>query len=119
MTIERINRLSRLCLGFVFFYHGLVPKILWLSPTEIQIVELHNLSWSANKISAIAGIFEIALALIIVFFNKTLMPVYIAMILLWVLLVDIALVLPCLNYALRIRGPFKRHYSEKAEHTKR
>ena len=90
----KIHLTSRLALAFVFFYHGLVPKILWISPIEEALNVAHNLN--ANIISPIAGVFEILLALSIVLFRKTLIPIYIAVFCLVVLLLDVALVMPSL-----------------------
>ena len=90
----KINLISRLSLAFVFFYHGLVPKILWLSPIEEALSVAHNLN--PNIISPIAGAFEILLALSIVLMRKTLIPIYIAVFALVVLLLDVAFIKPSL-----------------------
>jgi len=92
--LNKINLISRFALAFVFFYHGLVPKILWLSPIEEALNVAHNLN--PNIISPIAGAFEILLALSIIVFRKTLIPIYIAVFSLVVLLLDVALIMPSL-----------------------
>ena len=92
--LETINIYSRYGLAFVFFYHGLVPKIIWYSPVEHKLVEAHNIDISAAIISAVGGIFEILLAFAIIFCRKKLMPVYIATMLLLVLLLDVGFVMP-------------------------
>jgi len=35
-----INRCSRFGIEFLYVYHSLVPKIIWLSHTEILLVQL-------------------------------------------------------------------------------
>jgi hypothetical protein len=69
--LARIKLISRYGLAFVFFYHGLVPKIIWLSPIETQLVIAHNIDISASIISTIGGVFEILLAGSIIFFTKS------------------------------------------------
>ncbi|WP_144393353.1 DoxX-like family protein [Pleionea sediminis] len=91
-TLAKINRISRWTLAFVFAYHGLVPKILWLSPTEVELMQAHHLD--ASIFSPVAGVFELLLALSIVTLKKSLVPVYLAMLLLLVLLLDVLLIKP-------------------------
>ncbi len=92
--LTKINLISRYGLAFVFFYHGLVPKILWLSPIEIQLVLAHNIYVSAAIISTVGGVFEILLAGTFIFFTKSLIPIYIAAMLLVLLLIDVCFVMP-------------------------
>ncbi|MCJ8312851.1 MAG: DoxX family protein [Saccharospirillaceae bacterium] len=95
--ILKINLISRFSLTFVFFYHGLVPKILWISPIEAALNIAHNLN--PNIVSPIAGFFEILLALSIVLLRKTLIPIYIAVFALLVLLLDVVFMMPSLLIA--------------------
>ena len=90
--LAHINSITRYALGFVFIYHGLVPKILWLSPIEISLASLHNLD--AEVVSPIAGAFEIVLGLAIIFLKRSLIPVYIAAAALVILLIDVIIVIP-------------------------
>jgi len=80
----------------VFFYHGLVPKILWLSPIEEQLVVLHNTGIPSAILSPFAGVIEIIIALFIVLYRKSLVPVYIVVVSLIFLVVDVAWVMPSL-----------------------
>jgi hypothetical protein len=92
--LTRINLMARCALAFVFIYHGLVPKILWLSPVEAALTNAHQLD--SAIISLIAGVFEIFLGLSILLLKRRLMPVYFAGLLLVVLLIDVMLVMPSL-----------------------
>ena len=92
--LSKINAIARVTLAFVFAYHGLVPKILWLSPVEASLTNAHNLD--AVIISPIAGIFEIILALCILLLKNSLAPIYLAIVLLLVLLLDVLLIMPSL-----------------------
>lgn len=94
--LVRINLLSRVGLAFLFFYHGLFPKILWLSPLESHLVELHGVDAPNIPLSQVAGVLEIGLAFLILIFRNTLFPVYIAALALILLLIDVAIVMPSL-----------------------
>ena len=46
MTERRLAQvawLARLALALVFIWHGLAPKILWLSPDEVAMIGAHHL----------------------------------------------------------------------------
>ncbi|WP_087040986.1 MULTISPECIES: DoxX-like family protein [Psychrobacter] len=92
--LTHVSFISRLSLGFLFIYHGLVPKILWLSSIEIHLASLSGLNISANIISPIVGIGEMILGCSILFFKKSIIPVYIAVIVLLLLLLFVSLVSP-------------------------
>ncbi len=94
--LNLINVTSRVTLAFVFLYHGLVPKILWLDSTEILLIELHNLSFDTAHVAMLAGLFEIVLAVFIVFYKKSLLPVYCSIILFVGLLIGVSIIQPSL-----------------------
>lgn len=60
-------RWCRWMLALVFIYHGLVPKLLLLSPVEVQMVEAAGLGLNAQVISPLAGVAEVLLGLLILF----------------------------------------------------
>lgn len=93
-TIIHINLLSRAALAFVFIYHGLVPKILWLSKTEIAITNAHHLP--SPLMPWIAGVSELALGVCILVLRRSLVPVYLSAALLIGLLFDTLLMMPSL-----------------------
>lgn len=95
-TLPRVNLTARIGLAFVFIYHGLVPKIIWLSPIEAHLTNLHGIGIPAGILSPIAGAFEIGLGVSIILIKKSLIPVYAAAVLLVVLLADAALLMPSL-----------------------
>jgi uncharacterized membrane protein YphA (DoxX/SURF4 family) len=92
-NLTHVSFVSRLLLGFLFIYHGLVPKILWLSATEIQLVNVSGLGISAQIASPIAGLGEIVLGFMIIF-NKTILPIYIAALVLLLLLLFVVFTSP-------------------------
>lgn len=89
-----ISFISRLSLGFLFIYHGLLPKILWLSPVETHLVSLSGLDLPANIVSLLAGIGEVLLGGSIIFFRKSIIPIYVAVVVLLLLLLFVGLVSP-------------------------
>ncbi|MBL4796125.1 MAG: DoxX-like family protein [Oleispira sp.] len=74
----QVNMVSRALLGFLFIYHGLVPKILWLSTDEIHLVDISGIGISATFISPLAGILEILLGCAIIFLRKLDIVIYAA-----------------------------------------
>jgi len=92
--LARIHIAARALLAFVFIYHGLVPKILWLSTTEAALATAHGLY--APIISPLAGVGEILLGGALLLFRRTLIPVYMAIASLIVLLLDVAIMMPAL-----------------------
>jgi hypothetical protein len=68
--LQQVNIVSRVLLGFLFVYHGLVPKILWLSAAEVHLVDVSGIGISATLISPLAGALEILLGCAIVVLRK-------------------------------------------------
>lgn len=95
--LPRIHAICRNTLGAVFLYHGLVPKLLWPSATELALARAHHFPLvSAEVMSQAAGVGEIMLALALLFWRRSLLPVHFAAFLLIVLLIDVAIVAPAL-----------------------
>lgn len=94
--VHQIHRLSRVSLAFVFVYHGLIPKILWLSKLELAMVNAHGVGLLSPAISRIGGVLEIILGISILALKKSLMPVYLSVALLTALLLDVSLTMPSL-----------------------
>lgn len=93
-SIKKINLTSRAALAFVFLYHGLVSKIVFLDQSERAIVDAHHLSFSTETLLIISGAFEIALAFAIFFYRKSLLPIYVSIALLAMLFIDTVLFIP-------------------------
>lgn len=94
--IKTINTVSRWGVGFLFIYHGLVPKIVWLSPVEIELVQLSGFAVDPIIFSPIAGVAEIIFGMLIIYARNFIVPVYLAAAALIVLLVYSAVVMPSL-----------------------
>jgi len=92
--LSHINFIARLSLAFLFIFHGLVPKIIWLSPIEISLVQAGGLGVSYTILSPIAGILEIILGLLIFFKKKSKVPIFIAAFSLCILLLYVAILMP-------------------------
>ncbi|MFJ3052555.1 DoxX-like family protein [Pseudomonas nitroreducens] len=86
--------IARLALSLVFLYHGLVPKLLFLSPDEVRMIEAHGWPLSTQRIAEVAGAAEIVLALAILLLRRSRWPLWLAAAALVGLLVDVALFAP-------------------------
>ncbi len=86
--------IARLGLAVVFFYHGLVPKLLFLSPEEVRMIEAHDWPLSTLRVAQAAGAAEIVLALCILLLRRSRWPLWLAAFSLLALLVDVALFVP-------------------------
>src|SRR5437764_3983803 len=72
--LRTIKIISRTALGLVWFYEGLVPKILFLRADEVGLVQASNLVWRAPELTLrILGVTQmlVGLWLIIGFAERT------------------------------------------------
>ncbi|WP_339516836.1 DoxX-like family protein [Pseudomonas sp. RL_15y_Pfl2_60] len=88
----QIAWLARIALALVFIWHGLVPKILWLSPDELAMIQAHGLP-APEWVARIAGLAEITLGLLLLW-RRQRWPLLLAAALLIGLLLDVALFSP-------------------------
>ena len=65
--LAQIAWLARLALAAVFVWHGLAPKILWLSPDEVAMIGAHGLPdhalFAPELIARIGGVAEVLLGI--------------------------------------------------------
>jgi len=94
-TLSRINWIARGSLAFMFAYHGLVPKLLWLSQGERTMIQAHGIN-QVELFANLAGVGEIALAMWIVLASRSAWPIGIAAAALTGLLLDVAIVNPAM-----------------------
>ena len=95
MTDPRLRQVAwvaRITLALVFIWHGLVPKILWLSPGELAMIQAHGLP-APEWVARMAGAAEILLGALLLMRNRR-WPVLLAAALLIALLLDVALMSP-------------------------
>ena len=92
----QMARWCRWMLAFVFIYHGLVPKLLFPSPVEVQMIEASGLGLDAQVISSLAGVAEVLLGIVVLFGWFGRWPVVAAALGLFGLLAGVALVAPAL-----------------------
>ena len=100
MTDQRLPQIAwvaRIVLALVFIWHGLVPKIIWLSPDELAMIQAHGLpahSLPAPEwVARIAGLGEIILGVLLLW-RRQRWPLLLAGVLLIGLLLDVALFSP-------------------------
>ena len=55
--------LSRLAIGLIWLYHGLVPKLIFRSATELELIQHGPVVGSAETTLLLAGIGEVVLGL--------------------------------------------------------
>ena len=92
--LRQIAWLARTALALVFIWHGLVPKILWLSPDERAMIQVHG--WSAPEwVARIVGLAEIILGRLLLL-RRQRWPLLLAGVLLVGLLLDVAFLSPYL-----------------------
>jgi len=87
-----------LALALVFIWHGLAPKILWLSPDEVAMIAAHGLPdhplFAPQLVAAVGGIAEILLGILLLTVRRQRWPLLVAGAVLLVLLLDVALLSP-------------------------
>lgn len=101
MTDTRLLRvawLARLALAAVFIWHGLVPKILWLSPDEVAMIAAHGLPdhplFAPPLIAAVGGAAEVLLGIALLAMWRQRWPLLLAGAVLLALLLDVVLLSP-------------------------
>lgn len=77
----------------MFAYHGLVPKLLWLSPGERTMIQAHGID-QVELFAYAAGIAEIALALWLLLASRVAWPLIASSTALAGLLLDVAIFNP-------------------------
>lgn len=96
--LAQIAWLARLALAVVFIWHGLAPKILWLSPDEVAMIAVHGLPdhplFAPPLIAAVGGIAEILLGVLLLTVRRQRWPFLVAGAVLLVLLLDVVLLSP-------------------------
>lgn len=91
--LQQIALLARLALALMFFWHGLVPKILWLSPDEVAMIQAHGFT-AIESIAQLAGVAEIVLALLLVVLRRQRWLLLLTALVLLALLLDVVLLSP-------------------------
>jgi len=94
-ALVRINWIARGGLAFMFAYHGLVPKLLWLSQGERTMMQAHGIE-QVQVFATLAGVGEIVLALWLVLSPRSAWPIAVAATALVGLLVDVAVFSPAM-----------------------
>ncbi|NIL14817.1 DoxX-like family protein [Pseudomonas sp. AN3A02] len=94
-TFVRINWIARGGLAFMFAYHGLVPKLLWLSQGERTMIQAHGIE-QVQVFATLAGVGEIVLAVWILLSPRSAWPIAVAAAALAGLLVDVAVFSPAM-----------------------
>jgi hypothetical protein len=92
-AVRQVHWLARGSLAFMFAYHGLVPKLIVLSPGERMLLQAHGLERAA-WLSQAAGVAELMLAALLLLVPRLSWPLPLAAFILFGLLVDVAVMQP-------------------------
>ncbi|MEE2785956.1 MAG: DoxX-like family protein [Myxococcota bacterium] len=91
---------ARWAVAFVFLYHGLVPKLLRVHPSEIELVSATpTMGIDPALLVRLAGVAEVVLALIVVVFWHRKWPLYLAALALAFLMVATLVFVPAISVA--------------------
>jgi uncharacterized membrane protein YphA (DoxX/SURF4 family) len=87
--------IARAALVFMFAYHGLVPKLIWLSDGERMMIQAHGFE-QVETMAMLAGIAELVLAVWLLLARRLAWPLGLAAGALAGLLLDVATVSPAM-----------------------
>ena len=91
---------ARWTVAFVFLYHGLVPKLLLVHPSEVDLVSATpTMGLDPVLLVRLAGVAEVALALMIVVFWQRAWPLYLAALALAFLMAATLVFVPAISVA--------------------
>jgi hypothetical protein len=94
--MEKIYFISRYSLVAIFFYHGLVPKLLFKNHQEVLMNNTMMPFVAENTALLVSGWMEIFLAILLLIFFKNLLLNYIAMTFVFLVSIAILIFLPIL-----------------------
>lgn len=92
--LQRPSSVARITLAAIFFYHGLVPKLLFQHPSEAALIEVHQIGIPTNLLILAGGVAEILLALLLILLWKKAWPLWAAGIALIGLFMDVLVFSP-------------------------
>ncbi|PPC77113.1 DoxX family protein [Pokkaliibacter plantistimulans] len=98
-SLAAINFWSRLTLGIIFIYQGLIPKLMYNNATERMLIDAHRLTdlqLGGMGVVQLAGAAEIVLGFCILLFHRSAWPLLITCLLMLGLLIDVMMVAPAL-----------------------
>ena len=100
--------LARVAVAVVFFYHGLIPKLIYRSPDELDMLRNLNVA-SYALLTAVAGWMEIAFALLLLVWWKARWPLWLTIVGMLVATVTVAIGSP--DYFHKAFDPFTLNVS--------
>ena len=79
MLEAKSSTVARWALVFIFLYHGLVPKLLWVHSSEVALVAAGpTLGFTPELLVRVAGIAEVVWALLLIVFWQARWPLYLS-----------------------------------------
>lgn len=99
-SLQNIHAISRITVAVVWFYHGLVPKVLGPHSDEILLAQFHGIPDDfVFGLLRTAGVLEMLFGVAILIFWRYRWPLVLSMLGLFALLIDIAVVEPAYLFA--------------------
>ena len=97
MNVKTVVTVSRLSLGAVWFYEGLVPKLLFVRPDQVALVRRSGLYFGTPEFFLqLLGAAQVAFALWLLAGLAERMAVAIATVGMWILIVLVAMANPAM-----------------------
>ncbi|MFK7766746.1 MAG: DoxX-like family protein [Mariniblastus sp.] len=78
-SINSFN-LSRFAVAFIWLYHGLIPKLLFSHPTELELVVKGPTLGTPEMTVFVAGVLEVAIGLTVIVFWRAKWPIYLSLV---------------------------------------
>jgi hypothetical protein len=95
-----VHLLARLNVAFIWLWHGLVPKLIFMHPDEVSPLMAAEFSAESARLQVIAaGWVEIAIGLIVLLWWRARWPLWLTVVLMPIALVGVALTVPALLQA--------------------
>ena len=71
--------ISRFAIAFIWFYHGLIPKLIFQHATELELINKGPVVGTAELTLLLAGIGEVLVGICVVAFWNRAWPVYLSL----------------------------------------
>ena len=90
-----IYSLTRLTIAFIWFYHGLIPKLLYRSPDELGMLSVTGMrASSVLSMTLLAGWLEIGFALVLIVFWRARWPLWVTIVAMFAATLGVGISLP-------------------------
>ncbi|HMO14633.1 MAG TPA: DoxX-like family protein [Pirellulaceae bacterium] len=107
--MNRVYFLSRLSLAVIFFYHGLIPKLMFGDSQEVEMNEKF-MPWLGREFALVSsGLLELAFAVVLLAWFRSRIPIY--CVLVFAMVATMALLFGFPEYFTEAFNPFSINFS--------